>query len=126
MPSTPTYSVLAGSAPLPLLCQLTCLPPSLGLHPHRFLGLSSSSFLGPLASPSMGPTCCPSPRSGALPSSGTAQPVSGVPDGKVITDPVPFQRLPPAGRIRDQSVIMPSPGCVLCVTNFVSTCTNLF
>ena len=36
-----------------------------------------------------------------------AQPVSGVPGGKVITDPVPFQRLSPLGRVYDQSIIMP-------------------
>lgn len=101
-PSAPTHSVLARSAPLALLCQLYLQlispPPGVSLHPHRFLGLSSSFLLSPLASPSRGPTCCPSPRSGALPSSGMAQPVSGVPGGKVITDPVPFQRLPPPGR----------------------------
>lgn len=47
MPSTPPTVSLAGSAALPLLCQLTRPPPSLGLHPHRFLGLSPHPFLVP-------------------------------------------------------------------------------
>lgn len=67
MPSARTHSVLAGSAPLQLLCQLylqlTCPLPSLALHSHRFLGLSSSSLLGPLNCPhllSISPLRCPS------------------------------------------------------------------
>lgn len=51
VPSTPTYSVLAGSSPLLLLCQLTCPPPSLGLHPHRCQGLSPHPFLVPCPPP---------------------------------------------------------------------------
>lgn len=53
LPSTPTYTVLARSAALPLLCQLYL---QLLCPPHRFLGLSSSPGLGPLASP---PTTTP-------------------------------------------------------------------
>lgn len=124
MLSAPTHSVLARSVPLPLLCQLylqlTCPPPSLGLHPSRILGLSASPFLGPLASPSVGPTCCPSLHSGALPSSGMAQPVSGVPGGKAITDPASFQRLPSIGRIWAQSIIMLFVGSVSCASYFIS------
>lgn len=54
MPFTPTQCP-CWSAPLLLLCQLylqlTCLPCSLGPHPHRSLGLSSPSP----------PTLCDSP-----------------------------------------------------------------
>lgn len=83
-------------------------------------GVEPSSLLGPLPSPSMGPTCCLSLHSGTLPSSGMAQPVSGVPGEKVITDPVPFPRLPPTGRIWDENIIMPHTRCTLCASHFVS------
>lgn len=57
-------------------------------------GVETSSLLGPLPSPSVGPTCCLSLRSGTLPSSGMAQPVSGVPGGKVIR-PSSLSKTPP-------------------------------
>lgn len=102
MPSACTHSVLAGSAPLGLLCQLylqlTCPLPSLALYSQKKgVGLLTPSR-PPELPPSMGRTCCPSLHSGALLSSGMALPVSEVPGGKVITDSVTFQRLSTTGR----------------------------
>lgn len=84
MPSTLTHSVLAGSAPLLLLCQpylrLTCLPLLI-----RSLSPQISGAEIPATSNSVQLTCCLPPRSAALLSSGMARPASGVPGEKTIT-----------------------------------------
>lgn len=101
MPSTPTHSVLAGSVPLLLLCQLylqlTCLPSA-----HRSSFPDSSGAELPITSSSEQLTCCRLPHSAALPSSGMAQPASGVPGEKTT---ISFMKTHPNwGRISNQGL----------------------
>lgn len=111
LPSAPTHSVLAGSAPLLLLCQLylqlTCPPPSLGLHPHRSLRLSSPLLFGPCGlPPPLDPPAVHLPT--ALPFPLQEWPSQFL--ECLVRKPSQaqfFRRPTPTGRIQNQSIIIP-------------------
>lgn len=113
--SQPQGSLLPSTA-IQCPCWVSCSPPAVSAPPTAHVpspqvpGVKCLIPSWPLVPPTpphytMGFTCCPSPHSGVLPSSRMAQPVSGVPGGKIITDPIPFQR-PQCVRTQDQNMII--------------------